>query len=143
MKRMGKPSLILPALVLLFAASAQAANFKIVVNSSIHIETMPKKAISDLFLKRTTKWENGTNVVPVDQTEAAAVRDEFSKNVLGKPTAAVKSYWNQQIFSGREVPPVEKQSDAEVLKFVRATAGAVGYVSEGAPTDGVRVVQVE
>lgn len=143
MKSMRKLSFIVPAVVLLFAAAAQAANFKIVVNTGIHVESMPKKAISDLFLKRTTKWENGTSVVPVDQTESASVRDEFSKSVLGKPTAAVKSYWNQQIFSGREVPPVEKPSDAEVLKFVKATAGAVGYVSEGAPTDGVRVLQVE
>ncbi len=143
MNNMRKLSLILPAVVLLFTAAVQAAAFKVVVNNGIHIESMPKKAVSDLFLKRTTKWENGTNVVPVDQAEAAGVREDFSRAVHGKPTAAVKSYWNQQIFSGRDVPPVEKQGDAEVLKFVRSTAGAVGYVSESAATDGVRVVQVQ
>ena len=57
-------------------------------------------------------------------------------------TAAVKSYWNQQIFSGRDVPPVEKKSDAEVLTFVRSTPGAIGYVSDAAAVDGVRVVTV-
>ena len=66
----------------------------------------------------------------------------FSKSIHGKTAAAVKSYWNQQIFSGREVPPVEKKSDAEVLSFVRSTPGAIGYVSDTASTDGVRVVTI-
>jgi hypothetical protein len=46
--------------------------------------------------------------------------------------SAVESYWQQAIFSGRSVPPLEKASDAEVLAFVRANPGAVGYVSGGA-----------
>ncbi len=143
MRSMNKLRFILPALTLLIASAASAANFKIVVNNGVQIESMPKKAMSDLFMKRTTKWSNGVAVVPVDQAESATVRDDFSRAVHGKATAAVKSYWNQQIFSGREVPPVEKPSDADVVKFVRSTAGAVGYVSEGTPTDGVRVVQVQ
>lgn len=122
---------------------AHAAAFKIIANHSVGVGSLSAKAASDLFLKKTTKWDNGAPVVPVDQVESAAVRDEFSRAVHGRQAAAVKSYWNQQIFSGREVPPVEKRSDAEVLAFVRSTAGAVGYVSATAPTDGVRVVPLQ
>jgi ABC-type phosphate transport system substrate-binding protein len=143
MKRTLRLTLTLFALTAILAAGAQAATFKVVVNNGVHVQTMPKKAVSDLFMKRMTKWEGGANVVPVDQTDQAAVRDDFSRTIHGKPTAAVKSYWNQQIFSGREVPPVEKPSDADVVAFVRSTAGAVGYVSETAATDGVRVIQVQ
>lgn len=128
---------------LLGTAAVHAAGFKVIAHNGIRIESMPKKAVSDLFMKRTVKWDNGTSAVPVDLAEAAGTRDEFSRAVHGKPTAAVKSYWNQQIFSGRDVPPVEKRNDAEVVAFVRATPGAVGYVSEGSPTDGVRVISVE
>lgn len=134
---------VLTALLLLTAAAGDAAGFKLVVHNDVHMDTLAKKAVSDLFLKRTAKWESGQPVVPVDQIEHTPIREEFSRAVHGKPTAAVKSYWNQQIFSGREVPPVEKQSDADVLKFVRSTPGAIGYVSDGSPTDGVRVIRVE
>ena len=41
----------------------------------------------------------------------------------------IAEFWRQQIFSGRNVPPVEKASDAEVLDFVRGNPGAIGYVS--------------
>jgi len=126
----------------LVTGTAQAASYKIIVNNSVPVASLSKKAASDLFLKKTTKWEDGTAVMPVDQTDSSTAREGFSKAVHGKPAAAVKSYWNQQIFSGREVPPVEKKTDAEVLSFVRSTAGAIGYVSDAAAVDGVRVVTV-
>lgn len=126
----------------LVTGTAQAASYKIIVNNSVPVTSLSKKAASDLFLKKTAKWENGTAVMPVDQLDSSGAREGFSKAVHGKPAAAVKSYWNQQIFSGRDVPPVEKKSDAEVLTFVRSTPGAIGYVSEAASVDGVRVVTV-
>jgi ABC-type phosphate transport system substrate-binding protein len=122
--------------------ASAAQGFKLIVNNSVHLEAVSKKSASDLFLKKTSKWESGVAVVPVDQIDTA-LRDAFSRAVHGKTAAAVKSYWNQQIFSGRDVPPVEKKSDSEVLAFVRTTPGAIGYVSEGASVDGVRVLDVE
>ena len=139
-----KRSILAFALALLAGTTAFAATpWKVIVNNNVKVDSLSKKAASDLFLKKTTKWASGAAVVPVDQVDTAAVRDAFSRAVHGKPTAAVKSYWNQQIFSGRDVPPVEKRNDAEVLAFVRSNAGAVGYVSEGAATDGVRVVPID
>jgi ABC-type phosphate transport system substrate-binding protein len=126
----------------LIASSAQAASYKVIVNNSVSINSLSKKAASDLFLKKTTKWESGSSVTPVDQLDSSNTREGFSKAVHGKTAAAVKSYWNQQIFSGRDVPPVEKKSDAEVLSFVRNTPGAIGYVSDGASVEGVRVVTI-
>jgi len=55
----------------------------------------------------------------------------------------VKSYWQQQIFSGRDVPPVEKSSDAQVVAFVKQNPGAIGYVAEGTDTAGTKVVTVQ
>jgi hypothetical protein len=32
-------------------------------------------------------------------------REGFSKEVHGRSVTAIKSFWNQQIFAGRQVPP--------------------------------------
>ena len=126
----------------MITGTAQAASYKVIVNNSVSVSSLSKKAASDLFLKKTTKWESGAAVMPVDQLDSSNTREGFSKAVHGKTAAAVKSYWNQQIFSGRDVPPVEKKSDAEVLSFVRSTPGAIGYVSDAASAEGVRVVSI-
>ena len=134
---------IAAALIVLAPLYASAASFKVIVNGAVHLDSLSKKEISDLFMKRTPKWSNGTPVVPVDQSDRAAVRDEFSRSIHGKPTAAVKSYWQQQIFSGRDVPPVEKASDSEVIALVRSNPGAVGYVDAAADTSGLKVLAVQ
>ena len=138
-----KRALVLAALVfLMWTAAAEAAQFKVIVNRAVKSDSLTKQQVSDLFLKKTTKWTDGTAVAAVDLPDATSVREAFSKEIHGQPASAVKSYWNKQIFSGRDLPPLEKKTDAEVVAYVRATAGAIGYVAESAETEGVRVLTV-
>lgn len=142
MKTRNRIAISLLAGTIFIVGAAPAASYKIIVNNSVAIDSLSKRAASDLFLKKKGTWDGGVAVVPVDQLDSSSVRGAFSSAVLGKTTAAVKSYWNQQIFSGREVPPVEKRSDTEVLSLVRSTPGAIGYVSEAAAVVGVRVITI-
>lgn len=136
--------LLLP-LAFLLAASvpALAADYQVVVNSSNPRSSMTRDQLGKIFLKRIVKWDNDVPIVPVDQVAAAKVRVLFTRIVHRKPDSAIASYWQQQIFSGRAVPPAEKPSDAAVIAFVKSEEGAIGYVSEGASTDGVKVLRIE
>lgn len=144
--RAGRRAILLAGLAL-FAVSAsaqttQAARYKVIVNASNPVTSLSKSELAAMFLKKADSWPTGALVVPVDQPERAAVRQSFSREVIGKPAAAVKSYWNQLVFSGRSAPPLERLTDAEVIQFVKMTPSAVGYVSATAPTKGVKVLMV-
>lgn len=116
---------------------------KIIVHPSNPVSTLKKSQVSNFFLKKATSWETGHKVLPVDQAESSPVRKSFSEEIHGKAVHSVISYWRKQIFSGREVPPVEKNSDREVIAYVRENEDAIGYVSEGVPVgDAVKVVKV-
>ena len=136
---------VLSAMVLAMAISAFAstAGFKIIVNSSNSSTKISKADLNAIFLKKMVKWSDGIPALPVNQSKKSTVRDSFTTSVHGKSVAAVDSYWQQQIFSGRDVPPAEKTSDADVLAFVKANAGAVGYISDSGATAGVKVISVE
>ena len=132
------------AVVLAGGRAAQAQGYVVVVHAANPTASVTRAEASSLFLKKAAKWPHGAAAQPVDQQKASAVRDAFSRAVLGKPTAAVVAYWQQQIFSGRDVPPAEKGSDADVLAFVRANPGAIAYVSAGADLGaGVKSVPVK
>lgn len=122
------------------AATAADDGFRLVVHPSNGVaDELTRAQISQLFLKKTTRWANGNRVEPVEPNDVG-LRDRFCRRVHGKSAAAVKSFWNQQIFAGREVPPLEKAGDAEVLAVVRSRPDAIGYVSARADVTGVKVV---
>jgi ABC-type phosphate transport system substrate-binding protein len=132
----------LAATVMLAApAVVRAQDFKVVVNSGNAVDALSADEASKIFLKQSAKFANGTAAAPVDQKGAA--RASFTKAVHGKAVAAIDTYWQQQIFSGKEVPPPTKASDDEVIAFVKSNPGGIGYVSAGAATAGVKVVAIK
>lgn len=134
----------LTIVIVLFVAilNTYSQSFKVVVNSANSTSSMSAKDVSDIFMKKTTKWSDGTSVAPVDLNSNSSVREGFSKKVHGKATAAVRSYWQQAAFSGAGTAPPEKASDSEVVEFVKKNPGAIGYVSSDAATAGVKTISV-
>lgn len=134
--------------VLLFSSPSFAEeeiSFKVLVNASSPTVELTKKETSKLFLKKIKRWkENNEAVLPVDQVEDSPVREQFSEEIHGKKVSSIKAYWQKQIFSGRGVPPPEKASDEEVLKYVEKNVGAIGYVSESTEIDtyAIKVVKI-
>jgi ABC-type phosphate transport system substrate-binding protein len=136
--------LVLSLILTIVAANAGAATVKLVVNAGNTVPSMSKAKAADLFLKRVTRWDNGRAVTPVDLSEKSSIRAAFSKEVLGKEVAWVKSYWQKMIFSGRATPPAELSTDAQVLELVRTNADAIGYVSDTtAIPAGVKTLTVQ
>jgi ABC-type phosphate transport system substrate-binding protein len=124
-------------------AASPAQDFAVIVNASNPVSTLSKDEVAKLFLKKTVAWQSGQSASPVELPATAKVREAFAREVLNKSVAQVRSYWQQQIFSGRDVPPPEKPSEDEVLAFVRANPNAIGYVSRTANMGrGVKVVSL-
>jgi ABC-type phosphate transport system substrate-binding protein len=122
-------------------SAIRAQEFALVVNSANPVTSISKDEVAKLFLKKQVTWQSGDPAAPVELPPSAKVREAFVQTVLGKSLSQVRSYWQQQIFSGRDVPPPEKPSEDDVLAFVRANPGAIGYVTRGASLGrGVKVV---
>jgi ABC-type phosphate transport system substrate-binding protein len=136
------PMAVLLSLTLLAAPLASAGEgYKVVVNPNNPTSSVSKAQLSALFLKKTP-WPNGQAVQPIDLAEDAAVRRAFTAAVHARPVSAIKAYWQQKVFTGRDVQPTEEAGDAAVVAFVHANPGAVGYVSEAFATGDLKVLAV-
>jgi ABC-type phosphate transport system substrate-binding protein len=121
-----------------------AAGYVIVVRADNPVASLPRAELSRLFLKRDNSWPGGLAAAPVDLVESVETRQLFSREVHQKPVAAIKAYWQQQIFSGRGTPPPERASEAQVLDYVRSNPGGIGYVSADTPLgSGLKALRVE
>ena len=130
-------------LIIVFAVATVQAQYKVIVNNSNTITSLTKAEASNYLLKKRTKWKSGVKVTPVDLSSKSSIRASFTKAVHRKTTAQVRAFWQQSVFSGKATPPREMKSNAEVVKFVKANKGGIGYVSAGASTAGVKVISVK
>jgi ABC-type phosphate transport system substrate-binding protein len=124
------------------AAPAFAGGYKLIVNKTNPAASLSRSKIAMMFMKMREKWEDGQAVQPVDQLPSSAVRAAFSKDVHSRDVAAIQTAWQRAVFAGRGTPPPEKASDEDVVAFVAANPGGIGYVGESAAVDRVKVVEV-
>ena len=119
-----------------------AEGFRIIVNPDNPVSSLERRFLTDVYLKKATRWANDEAIRPVDLGPGSPIRRAFSDDVLKRSVSAIKSYWQQMVFSGRGVPPPELDNDGEVVRFVLKNRGAVGYVSSGSDVAGAKIVPV-
>jgi hypothetical protein len=117
--------------------------FRVVVHPRNPTTAVERQFLANCFLKEVTRWGDGEALRPVDLKPGNSVRKRFSETVLKRSVTAVKSFWQQRIFSGRGVPPPELESDDAVVAYVKEHRGGVGYVSPAADVSMVKVLRIE
>ncbi|MGE0616667.1 MAG: hypothetical protein AB7P04_13615 [Bacteriovoracia bacterium] len=129
-------------------AEDRPSGFVVIVNSQNPIVSLERKFLADVFFKKVTQWPEDGSIQPVDLRPDSPARRRFSQEVLRRSVNGVKSYWQQLIFSGRDVPPPELVSDAEVIRYVVKYPGSIGYVSgdslaAGSAANGIKMVSIK
>jgi ABC-type phosphate transport system substrate-binding protein len=125
------------------AVADQGPAFQVIVHPDNPVSDVDRALLRDAFLKRATEWSNGDTIRPIDLTRRFPVRDRFTRDVLKKTPSQLKSYWNQQIFSGKGVPPPEADAVADVIAYVLDHLGGVGYVPASADVGDAKPVRVD
>jgi ABC-type phosphate transport system substrate-binding protein len=129
-------------LALSLAAGMAQADVVAVVSSKNAVTRLSKSQVADIFLGKTARFPDGSQAVPIDQSEGTAVRNEFYTNFAGKSAAQIKAYWSKIIFTGRGQPPKAVSNDIEVKKRLAGNPAAIGYLEANLVDDSLRVVAV-
>lgn len=120
-------------------SSVVLAEVAVVVNTT-NANSLANSDVSRIFLGKMKSFPDGSSTIPVNLESGSTVRGEFEEKALGKSSSQVKAYWSKQVFSGKGKPPKELASDADIIRFVSATPGAIGYVDATSVNDKVKVI---
>lgn len=129
------------AIVLLASWQAHAADLKVIANPSVAASSVSAGDVKDVFLLDKDSL-GGSHVEPVLE-KGGPTHEAFLKVYLGKNDAALQAFYRSLVFTGKGSMPKTLASDADVVAYVAKTKGAIGYVSAGASTDGVKTLQVK
>ena len=126
--------------ILILALSLIALNVQavtVIVHPS-NANALNKKAFKKIFLGKSKKFPDGSEVIPIDLTSGDA-RSQFLDSVIGKSESQLKAYWSKLIFTGKGQAPKLVDNEAEVIKLISQNPNFIGYVSDNAVNDTVKV----
>jgi ABC-type phosphate transport system substrate-binding protein len=132
---------ICAAMTVALAAPAAATDVQVIAHPGVSVAELSVADLKEIFLGSKTEVGGGA-VQPVFEQSGTA-HDEFLKTYLGKSDAALRTHFKTLVFTGKGSQPKAFATDAEVLKFVASTKGAIGYVSGSADTAGAKKIQVK
>jgi hypothetical protein len=138
----GVAMVVIAALAAPRALAESSGAYVLIVHPANPAREVDRGFVAQAFLKKATHWPSGIPIQPVDLDQKSPVRRHWSDEVLNRSVDAVKSYWQQMIFSGRSLPPPEVNNDEQVIDFVIHRAGAIGYVSADANLHGAHVLSL-
>jgi len=132
----------LAAFCVALQASAALAQVQIVANPSVGVSTISPADLKDVFLGSRSTLADGSAVEPV-LADGGEPHKAFLQEYVGKSEQALRTYLKSLVFTGKASMPKSFGSDAEIVKYVAATKGAIGYVSPTSDTAGVKKLQVQ
>ncbi len=133
---------IFVALLTACAVCAFGADIKIIANPSVGASSLSADDLKSVFLATKTSLSDGSHAEPVLEKDGPT-HEAFVKEYLGKTDSALQTYYRSLVFTGKASMPKTLGTDAEVVGYVAKTKGAIGYVSGGAATAGVKTLEVK
>ncbi len=130
--------------ILLGGASlpAEEMDYVVIVNKSNNVASLSKSQVSRIFLKKVFTWKDGSSIKPIDLPPDSQARKAFTQKVHGRNIYSIKNYWQQMIFAGRQIPPLEKKTEQEIIDYVSSTPEAIGYISLKTNLENVKAIEV-
>lgn len=137
--KMNLPLLLLS--FLLAGSTLHAEEPVLIAHPGNPVATLSLRDLGRIYFNKKVRWSDGSSILPVILQEGKT-HDSFLEDLLGKNERQFSVFWNRLLFTGKGVPPTSFASEQEVIAFVSANPGAIGYVSDKADLEGVKRIEI-
>ncbi|MBU0680385.1 MAG: hypothetical protein KKD73_03090, partial [Proteobacteria bacterium] len=133
--------LVASATLLLFSCppNVARADILIIANPQAKITSLTHAELQAIYLSQTATWPNGLDVKLTMLTEEGP-HQEFCQKFLNKSVPQHTRHLRRQLYTGKALPPVHLKTSSAVINYIRTTPGALGFIAEQTPPQGVIVV---
>jgi len=112
----------------------------VIANRSVAATALSREELRPIFQARKTTWPDGSSVRPFNLAPTAYARQAFDNAVLGLSPELMLRYWIDRRVRGDAHPPKSVSSDEIMLKVVKSSIGAIGYVEAASVDSSVKVL---
>jgi len=109
-------------------STGAAAQVAVIAHKDVPADSLVKDQVLDFYTGEVLSWPSSElEVVVCDLRLKGAVKDTFYQ-YLGKSSSRMKSIWLKRRLAGEGDPPESFQTEEELVHYVAATPGAIGFV---------------
>lgn len=116
------------------------AEVVVIVSNQSTVTELTKEQVVDIYKGTVKTFPNGQQAIPLDLAKGETSRELFLSKVIERTEDQVRSYWAQQIFTGKGKPPQTMDEEEEMLMNVADNPNMVGYIDSSNVDESVKVV---
>lgn len=129
-------------LVIALGSVTRAADVAFITNPQGGDAALSAGDLKAVLLGNKTKWNSG-GLVKLAVLESGPLHEQVVQDNTQRSADQFDKFWKKLVFTGKGVPPATAADEAAMLDYVAKTPGALGYVSAGAVTDKVKVLEIQ
>jgi len=122
--------------------SSPSRALSVITHKLVAVEDINSAQLRRIYLMRQLRWANDTPIVVYVLPSQHPVHKAFSKNALNIFPYKLDRIWNKLTFSGLGIAPIVVKSQADLIKAVSSTPGAIGYIDNMNEEEHVNVVKI-
>jgi hypothetical protein len=126
--------------LLALAPLALRAEPVLIVHKGLEGQPLDAATVKSVLLGKKVAWDNGTRVT-IAALKSGAVADGALKAAVDQTASQFLNHWRRLAMTGGGMAPKSFDSEAEVLKFVAETPGAIGFLDSATADASVVVVK--
>lgn len=119
-------SLYFVLILMTIFVSISHAQVAVIVNKSTPVSNITAGSLVQIYSLNNTKWSDGTKIVVYYNKEQ--ILSQKLCDFIGVDIISLRKRWMQLQLSGEAKAPEAVDDDAEMIKKVASTLGAIGYV---------------
>lgn len=134
-----KPFLLLYAIFFISPIYAQ----NLLVHKNLNMTSISQDKLRAIYSMRTRVWPDGTPItVFILNPDSEQHRSFCLKNLEIFPYQ-LQRVWDVMVYSGTGQSPINLKSEAEMIRKISLTPGAIGYVSKKGVIDNVKIITIQ
>ena len=133
--------MILSAALLADPSPGAESPVKVIVNASNPVTSLSREQVSQLFLRKKDRWDDGRTVEVVEPGDRG-LQERFAREFHQKSWQWVEHHWLELEGAARGRRPVVRAKEEAVVALVAKDQGAIAYLSHDPGDPRVKVISV-
>lgn len=116
---------------------------EVITNITAETASITTTQLRRIYSMRQVRWANGVPITIFVLSSTSTTHQKFCKETLRLFPYQLDRIWDKLTFSGMGVGPTLITSEKELIKAVKSTTGAIGYIENIDEVSDVNLLKID